>query len=101
MNIVLNADGLIVMTSDSGMPTPPEGGVVITLSAEQLVAYEAALQLPNSGIFFIDGVFTPRPPLAAAVFPDPSTDGLIERRARAAERSGDELTAIKLRTGVQ
>jgi hypothetical protein len=30
-----------------------------------------------------------------------NTDALVERRARAAERRGDDLTAIKLRMGVR
>lgn len=33
--------------------------------------------------------------------PGAGHDGLIERRARAAERAGDDLTAIKLRMGVR
>jgi hypothetical protein len=101
VNLVINADGLVLMESETAMPTPPEGGAVIKLTAEQEAAYHAVTTQPNRGVTFIDGVFTPLPPLPPPSFPNQSSEGLIERRARAAARRGDDLTAIKLRMGVR
>jgi hypothetical protein len=99
MKVITNAAGLIVMVTEKGNPTPPEGGAIFELTTEQEAEYRALP--PNDGVTFIDGVFTVRPPPPAPVFPDASYDGLMERRARRAERDGDDLKALKLRMGVR
>jgi hypothetical protein len=99
MKVVTNADGLIVMMTERGNPTPPEGGAVHELTPEQETEYRALP--PNDGVTFIDGVFAALPAPPAPVFPNTSGNALIERRARAAERRGDDVAAIKLRMGIR
>jgi hypothetical protein len=60
MNIVLNSNGLIVMMSD-GLPVPPEGGSIHTLTTEEEVALSQLMSAPNGGITFVDGAFTALP----------------------------------------
>jgi hypothetical protein len=61
MNIVIDAAGRVLMYSN-GSPTPPEGGALITLSAEQEAAFEALFGQPNVGFTFINGAFAVIPP---------------------------------------
>lgn len=61
MNIATNNTGLIVMVSESAMPTPPAGGASFTLTNGQRTAFQALVGAPNGGITFDGSTFVALP----------------------------------------
>ena len=76
MNIVTNSASLIVMSSDSGFPTPPAGGRLFTLTQDQAQTLTALSAQPNGGISFDGAAFTTVPYVAPTPFDFSNIDNL-------------------------
>jgi len=60
MNIIVDAEGKILMFSQESKPVPPAGAALIELTPEQTAEFKAAQQAQNAGLYFVDGVFNSR-----------------------------------------
>lgn len=82
MNIATNASGLIVMWSESGSPTPPNGGALYTLTNAQRIVLVDLYQQPNGGITF-DGTTFAALPFVAPPVVDLSDADTLEKALKA------------------
>jgi hypothetical protein len=76
MNIVTDATGLIVMMSETASPTPPAGGTLYALSAQQSAALVPLQAAPNGGIKFDGTTFTVLPFVPPTAFDLSNIDNL-------------------------
>ena len=90
MNIVTNADNLIVMTSD-GRPTPPEGGHLYELTEAEETQRLVAFAQPNGGVMFDGESFSALP---APLPPPPPPPLTPEQKLEAAGLTVAELKAL-------
>ena len=61
MNIIIDADGRVLMVNETACPEPQDGQSLVKLDADQAAPIKTALSTFVEGVLFKDGVFLAAP----------------------------------------